>query len=200
LRLHRSRHITAADRSERFGIPVTSPTRTLIDLAGVVDGETLETALESALRRRLTSPSQLFGRLTEIGGPGRRGTATLRHLLAQRQDVPLESRFEVLFERLLRRHGLPVPVRQREVVDESGRKRIDFAYERERIAIECVSWRHHSGRKAWQADMRRRNALTAKGWRVLEFTWEDVLRRGNETASRIREALGYSSSASSNSA
>lgn len=94
--------------------------------------------------------------------------------MKRRQNRPLESRFEVRFERLLRHHGVPLPERQRVVTDERGRQRVDFAYPEARIVIECVSWRHHSGQKAWREDLARRRRLTAAGWRVIEFTWQEV--------------------------
>lgn len=193
--------VPAPDRDVRYGIPVTSAARTLIDLASVIDGEALETALEDALRRRLTSVARLEWRLEQLGR--RHGTATLLKLLSQRQNRPLESRLEVRFERLLRMRGLPLPERQRVVKDAHGRHRVDFAYPEHRIVVECVSWRYHSGQKAWRADLRRRRRLAAQGWRVLEFTWSEISWEPEMVIADLGEALAYASSsslASSNSA
>jgi hypothetical protein len=52
--LHRSTVMPRCDVAEWNGLPVTSPTRTLVDLGAVVDDEILEAALDDALRRRLT--------------------------------------------------------------------------------------------------------------------------------------------------
>ena len=198
--LHRTDRMPAADRSVRYGMPVTAPARTLIDLAGVVDDETLETALEDALRRGLVSAARLEWRLSEVGN-GRPGVAALRGLVRERDRVPLESRLEVRFEQLLRSRGLPRPERQRVVHDPGGRRRVDFAYPEQHLVIECVGWRYHGGQKAWQADIQRRRRLAAQGWRVLEFTWADVSWEPGLVVTDLTDALAYSSeSASSNSA
>jgi very-short-patch-repair endonuclease len=52
--------------------------------------------------------------------------------------------------------------------------RVDFAVPAARLAIEADSYRWHSGRKNWQEDLARRNALTSLGWRVIHVTWGDL--------------------------
>ena len=85
--------------------------------------------MESALRR----DEQLFDRMKEhleiLGGHGRRGAGVLRELLALRDPdaAPTEGMFETLIERLLRRAGIEMPVRQYEVWDgDEFIARIDF--------------------------------------------------------------------------
>ena len=85
--------------------------------------------MESALRR----DEQLFDRMKErleiLGGHGRRGAGVLRELLALRDPdaAPTEGMFETLIERLLRRAGIEMPVRQYEVWDDDEFiARIDF--------------------------------------------------------------------------
>jgi hypothetical protein len=59
------------------GLPVTSPPRTLVDLAGVVDEELLERATELAFRRKLVSIPELSRVLTLMPKRGRTGTKAL---------------------------------------------------------------------------------------------------------------------------
>ena len=69
-------HRTPIDRIDRVtvdGIRCTSATRTIIDLAAVLDGETLEASFESARRLGLTAPSALAKRAAVICGRGRPG-------------------------------------------------------------------------------------------------------------------------------
>src|SRR5207249_2080176 len=143
-------------------------TRTIIDLAAVISGETLEEALDVALQRRLTSLSRVRWRLADLGRHGRPGIAMLRRLIAARSGVEAvpESVIETRFSRLLRRAGLPAPVRQYHVRDR-GRlvARVDFAYPDARLAIEVEGFRWHSGRARWERDLGRRNELTELGWR-----------------------------------
>jgi hypothetical protein len=57
--LHPKASIPKAHRTSREGIPVTSATRTLLDLGAVVSPDALAIALESAIRLGLTSHDYL---------------------------------------------------------------------------------------------------------------------------------------------
>src|SRR2546421_2789239 len=61
---------------------------------------------------------------------------------------------------------------------------------RARLAIEADGWEFHSGKAAWQHDLRRRNALTALGWRVLNVTWQALSERPEEVLEQVRQVLG----------
>jgi very-short-patch-repair endonuclease len=191
--LHVLPSLERCDVSKVDGIPATNVSRTLIDLGAVVGIEAVEAALDDALRRRLTSLPRVTSRLAEVGGNGRRGVGVLRKLLAERDPalaVP-ESVLEARLVHLLRRANLPEPTRQYEV-RERGKllARVDLAYPDCRLAIEADGYRYHSGRAAWQRDLKRRNVLTSRGWRVIHVTWADVTVDGNGIVSEIRRALG----------
>ncbi|MGH2726588.1 MAG: type IV toxin-antitoxin system AbiEi family antitoxin domain-containing protein, partial [Actinomycetota bacterium] len=66
-------------------IPVTTPTRTLVDLGAVVSKDVLEEALDDALRRSLTTISRLRWRLMELSRRGRPGIPALRALIDARE-------------------------------------------------------------------------------------------------------------------
>jgi hypothetical protein len=92
---------TVIDRDVVDGIPATSATRTLIDLAGTLDTDSLELALEDALRRGLTSRARMGYRLRELAGRGREGCAALRALLEDgRERARSGSAPEVRLRRL----------------------------------------------------------------------------------------------------
>jgi len=170
------------------GIPVTTPARTIIDLAGLIPRETLEEALDEAIRRNRTSPAQLRWLLARTSLRGRRGIDTLRTLLDARRrptDVPA-SPLESRLLHAMRRAGLPKPDLQHEVRD--GRSLVaivDFAFPALKIAVEADGYRWHSGRAQWQRDLSRRNKLTALGWRVIHVTWSDL----ESSADRIVESV-----------
>jgi very-short-patch-repair endonuclease len=44
-----------------------------------------------------------------------------------------------------------------------------------RLVLEADSWTHHASRKAHRRDCARYNLLVVRGWRVLRFTWEQVM-------------------------
>ena len=86
---------------------------------------------------------------------------------------------------LLRRHGLPEPVRQHEVSLPEGRVvRIDLAYPEVRIGIEADGRVWHSGAAEFSRDRRRANRLAGQGWTVLHYGWAD-LDRGRDLAAEV---------------
>ncbi len=100
-------------------LPVTDVHRTLIDLGSSVSAAIVESALECACRRGLTTPSYLCRRLASAGGSGRRGSGVLRRLLDERDpsEAPTESDAETLMWKIGRRYRLPPMARQYVVVD-----------------------------------------------------------------------------------
>jgi very-short-patch-repair endonuclease len=190
--IHRVGPLPAVDLTTLDGIPVTSPARTLIDIAAVAPRESVEEALDDALRRGIVSVARLRWRLSELGNSGRRGVGTIRDLIAARgggEPVP-KSVFETRLLRHLRAAGLPIPVRQHEI-RVRGRlvARVDFAYPERRLAIEADSRRWHTGRVRWERDLARRNELTALGWRIVHVTWSELSSDPEGVARRIGEIL-----------
>jgi very-short-patch-repair endonuclease len=175
--VHRTGCMGPGDRRMVEGIPVTAPTRTIVDLASVVDSTELEAILDEALARRLVGPRHLLHQLHSIGSSGRSGSRALGALLDQRLTAlrPSESQFEVSLGRALRRRRLPPPVPQFRVRLPNGRiARVDFAYPDVLLAIEADSYRYHSSLSAWSRDRVRHNELVALGWRVLPVTFTDL--------------------------
>ncbi len=174
------------------GIPVTTPARTLIDLASVAERDRVEEALDDALRRRLVSIPRLRWCLDRTARSGRPGVGVTRALIEARDpaaSVP-QSVFETRLLRLLKDAGLPRPELQHQVRD-GGRliAVVDFAYPEVRLAIEADGYRWHSGRARWEHDRARRNDLTLLGWRVIHVTWTDLTRRPQAVIDSIRNAL-----------
>ena len=173
-------------------IPVTTPARTIIDLAGLVPRDALEEAIDEAIRRNRTSPAQLRWLLSRTSLRGRRGIGTLRTLLDARRrstDVPA-SPLESKLLRAMMRAGLPMPELQHEVRD--GRSLVaivDFAFPALKIAIEADGYRWHSGRAQWQRDLSRRNKLTALGWRVIHVTWSDLEANADHIVESVRRVM-----------
>ena len=111
LRIHHSR-LNAGERTLVDAIPVTTVARTLLDLAEVVDEQTLRRAFEEADRLHLLEMSALEELCAR--SHGRRGLRALRPLIeAAREPTmtvsPLEDRFAVFCEE----QRLPPPVTNR---------------------------------------------------------------------------------------
>lgn len=173
--VHRTDRLDPVDVSRTRRIPVTTPARTLLDLAAVAPVETVESALEDALMRRLVSFALLTSTLERLGGRGRRGACVLRQLVDERDPATAatQSVLEDGLLRLLRRAGLPEPVRQYAVAGVL----LDIAYPQVKLGIEADSRIWHGGRTDVQRNSDKANLLVAHGWRVLHFTRGDVKRR-----------------------
>jgi len=191
----RNEGATTAFASRQFGLisrDVTTPTRTLVDLCGVVEPDRVEPALDDALRRGLTSLPRLWWAAARLGGRGRSGARRIRELLEERSSAtPIPANvFETRVKQLLAKAGLPEPEAQ---FEDRGRgrllARVDFAYPDLKLAIRADSYRYHSGRMAWQRDLARRNSLASRGWRVLHVTWEDLMTQPDALVAEIHTAL-----------
>ncbi|HTL86133.1 MAG TPA: DUF559 domain-containing protein [Acidimicrobiia bacterium] len=169
--------VPRADRVTVDGIPCTSATRTLIDCAPFVDGESLETAFELARRMGLTSVRAVEQRI----GRGRPGTTMMRDVLRHATVRPKESKLEVKFARLLRSSALPRPQPQIEI----AAYRVDYLWPRYKAVCECDGFEWHGSRLQWKRDRRRIAAIEAAGYRITHVTWDDVTKYPNETLARI---------------
>lgn len=188
--VHRSVDDPHVDARYVEGIPVTSVRRTLLDLGSVVRPERLEKAVERALFRGLTNPGALWAYIDEVGRQGRRGVQPLRSVLEQRGKVaPTESDLETEMLQLIRRAGLPEPVRQLEVVVASRRFRLDFAYPELKIAIEVDGDEPHFGVRATDSDSTRDGLLQLGGWLTQHFTKRHIHHESSASAQRVRDAI-----------
>jgi len=176
------------DRRIRDRVPVTSPARTLIDCAGMLDDETLEAFVEDLLHRGITTTSAIQRCLDRAGGTGRAGSHLLRALPRDRDEAPLDQRLEVKLWRLLRKARLR-PVRQYEVRIGSSKYRLDFAFPALKVAVEGHGYAAHGGRVAHIRDSHRLADLVSRGWRVVPVTWEDVTRDPVQVIDRVRSTL-----------
>ena len=187
----RRRQKASADACHVVGVPCTSPTQTLIDLAASVSDDVWEQALESALRKRLTTVDEVVARLPELSRARTPGVVRMRRVLRRRPPdaVATESQLETMFLQLARRvRGLGEPMRQLVVDDRHGQfvARVDLAWPELGLFIE-LDGMQHAGQPVY--DARRETAVVAAtGWLVGRFTWDEVVRNPVATVRRL-EAL-----------
>jgi very-short-patch-repair endonuclease len=177
------------------GVPATSVARTLVNLAAPkfnLSHEALLDLVDVAVRDGRATDAWLWWRLERLRRRGRPGTRAMERVLAERGAIGLtESWLERAFLELLVRHGLPLPQCQRRI-ERCGTfvGRVDFAYPGTRILVEVSGHTYHSSRQALAADAARRNELQLAGYRVLEFTYDDVVIRPGAVVAVLRTALG----------
>jgi predicted transcriptional regulator of viral defense system len=189
--VHRGSGIDANDVAGVEGIPTTSVARTLLDLAEVVNARTLERAIDQAEVRRLLDMRAIDDVLAR-GGGGRRGAAALRGVLAELRLGTTLTRSE-LEERLLaicREAALPRPdVNAWIPYPGGGGAEADFLWREQQLVVEVDGRDVHTTRRAFEHDRRRDQRLMLAGWRVVRFTWRQVLFEPAYVAATLRSLL-----------
>ncbi len=172
------------DRALFDGIPVTSPIRTLLDLAALTGPEQLEEAVARAERERLARRSELVARLARR--KGRPGTPALRALLERAGGPALtRSGAEKRFLALVREAQLPPPQTN---VHLAGHE-LDCLWPEHGVAVEVEGYCFHASRPRFESDRRRVARLAAHGIQVIPVTWRQIVEEGTATAVRLGQAL-----------
>jgi very-short-patch-repair endonuclease len=158
------------------GIPTTTPARTLLDLAAVLDRTALQRAINEAEVLRLPGPHRLAER-----HPTKKGTKALRALAPPAHTrLELEARFHAFL------HDRRFPPPQTNTLIEGHE--VDAAWPDRKLIVELDSWTFHGTREAFETDRRRDRHLTARGWTVVRVTWRDL--DDPDTLERELRALG----------
>lgn len=176
------------ERSVVDGIPVTSPFRTVFDLASVLDLRGLERAWHEAevqgLRGRVSLP-MLLERY-----PGRRGSRNLRALLGSPEPVGFtRNDFEEALVALVDSRGIQRPRMNADLAMRGRFFQIDALWEEERVAVELDSRSVHGTNKHFESDKQRDRILLAEGWRTMRVTWRQLRDEPDEVAGDLRKAL-----------
>ena len=185
IRVHRPRALPDDEVTALRGLPITTPARTLLDLAATARSAAIAVAVDRAEQLRLIDFAELHSLLTRY--PGRAGTPSLKAVLAAYAGpADVRSHLERLVHHLCEQHRLPAP--QVNVVIEGSVR--DFAWPRQRLVVEADSYAWHRSPAALNTDRERDVALTLAGWRVLRFTHAQVTRRRAWVARSLAMALG----------
>jgi very-short-patch-repair endonuclease len=169
----------------KAGIPVTTPERTLLDLAARLDSVQMERALVAADRAKRIH----WGELSQVveEGRGRKGRGMLRRLCAQVDPSAVETRSnpEIDFLALCREAKLPTP--QVNVLVEG--KLVDFFWPKERLVVEVDSYRYHADRPAYERDSQSTITLMTAGYKILRPTDRMLEENPRPVMNLVRQAL-----------
>jgi hypothetical protein len=188
------------------GIRLTSPLRTVCDLAGHLPGGDLASVVEQLLDRHRLRFSTVLRAAQTWAVPGRRGAGVLLDVLSARPPgaAPVDSHLELRLIDALVAAGLPQPVRQHPVTLRSGVvAHGDLGYPTHRWLIEVDHRTWHSGEQA-AIDKRRDRLVRLAGFEVdrvsetdlsrsqLSSTVDDLVRRFRQVSNRrpAEEAKG----------
>ncbi len=168
IRVHRRGALTEADLRIENGIPLTSPIRTLIDLARRLRTPQLERAINEADKLDLVDPETLRAALDAHAGQP--GVGIVRKLLARSTFTLTDSELERRFIPIARAAGLPPPLTQQRV---NGFK-VDFYWPDLGLVVETDGLRYHRTPTQQARDTLRDHAHTAAGITRLRFTHAQI--------------------------
>lgn len=175
----------ASEREVNGRIPVTSAVRTIFDLAEVVDEDELEQAFEEADRLKLL---RLRG-LEEVcaRAHGRRALQRIRPLIEEaRAPIVSRSELEAMVLRLCRRHGLPMPQTNVNVLGHE----VDALWPSRKLIVEADGVVFHGHRESFERDRARDAARQVAGYRVIRVTYRRLRREPEVVARELGELLG----------
>lgn len=190
--VHRSRVLPLHHVQMLDGWAVTTPARTLFDLAATEHPMRVERTLDALWAQQLVSYDSLRQTLDEIAERGRKGIALLRRLIEARSDGyrPPESSLERRLEQLLVDAGLPQPERQVEIFDDEGFvARVDYCYRDLRVVIFVDSDRFHSAKTDRDHDFAQTMRLHRAGYLVLRIVEHDLRIEPMRVVLAVRAAL-----------
>jgi very-short-patch-repair endonuclease len=185
IRIRRTRSLLDDETTTHHGIPVTTPARTLLDLAATAPIRTLERAFNETQVQNLTTPAALLPLLARH--PRHRGSKALRALIDPAGSKGItRSEAERRLLDLIRASGLPLPRANVKL----GPYEVDFLWREQRLVVEVDGFRYHSSRTAFERDRARDAALAARGYRVVRVTWRQLVEEPYAVVARLAQAIG----------
>ena len=164
------------------GIPTTTPARTLVDLAAVLEPQALARAAHEAQVRHRTTPAQVESILSRrCATPG---CAKLRRVLNGETPTTL-SHLEERFVALMKKHKLPIPQTNRP----KGNHLVDCRWPEHKLTVELDSYGFHNTRHSWEQDHHREREAYARGDQFRRYTYGDVCERPRLMLRELRALL-----------
>ena len=183
------RDLSPDDIIELYGVRVTSPLRTALDLACKLGRYDAIAALDAFMRQYSLTTAQLWGELKRYRR--RRGVVQARELVLKASPLA-ESPRESWVRLAIGDANLPLPVPQFWVTEHGVAVfRLDFAYPKAKVAVEYDGELHHDqSEEQRDRDLRRREWLRDRGWKVIVVTKDGFTESGRaQWLGELRRAL-----------
>lgn len=172
----------------RYGIVMTSPARTVVDLARVLSFRGAAVAADSATRAAPTVREECESVLRDCSNwPWIHSAARVVAFIDPSAESALESLARVLFAEA----ALPAPLTQVVLGDEWGPiGRVDFYWPEYGVVVEVDGMRKYREEPyALVAEKQRQERLENAGYIVRRLTWHDVMRFPDQGVRRVRDAF-----------
>jgi hypothetical protein len=182
IRVHRSTALARPDVRTHLGIRVTSPARTVLDVApGLNDKQ-----LRRVVREARLSPYMRDEALAEVVArfPRHPGASCLAPFTTT-PDGPTRSEFEDGFLAFCADHGLPRP---RTNVRIAGHL-VDAVFDAERVIFELDGYKFHGDRETFESDRDRDADTLLAGYVTVRITWKRMQNRPRREAERLLAIL-----------
>jgi hypothetical protein len=170
----------------RFGVPVTTVPRTVIDLARALNFRAAVVVADSALQQKLTSRNELTRVIAACQRwPGLRNAVQVAEFADGGAESPLESLARVVF----RDGGLPPPELQVEIRDSEFIGRVDFLWRQFRTIAEVDGAGKYADQSLAIRQLRRDKRLREAGYEVLHFDWHEINSDPGYVVTAVRAAF-----------
>jgi Transcriptional regulator, AbiEi antitoxin/Protein of unknown function (DUF559) len=191
--VHRTRRLHPDDVTVRNGIPVTTGTRTLVDLTDLLSPDRVRRAAREAEFLGLLDLDALSAAVDRAHG--RRRLRVLKDLIAaHRPGQIIRDELEHRFFELVDNAGLALPDTNVPIRARGKRYVIDCLWPEHRLAVELDGRDAHARTLAFESDRRKDSAITAIGLRVLRFSWYRVVYEPTDLLAELAETLKRTSS------
>jgi hypothetical protein len=180
--VHHPTTLAPRDIKTQEGIRVTSPARTLLDIARRLTPKSLTRAVNNAL----SSPWLTEAQLAELiqRNPTHPSTRLLAPFVDDHQGLT-RSELEDAFKEFCAAYGLPMPKLNHML----NGYIVDAYFETEQLIVELDSWTFHSSRRAFETDRTRDADALTRGIPTVRITHERLSNRPDHEAERLTRIL-----------
>ena len=183
MRTYRCTKLTTRDRRWQYGIPVTSPARTALDIAPRLTERAMLRMLSNGRRSgylHLDSLRDVIAR-----NPRHPGAHTLGALVEDAPEIPTRSGLEDTFRAFVKRFELPEP----RINSRLNGYEVDAVFEAERLIVEVDGWDYHNDRLAFDSDRERDASALYAGFETYRITDRRLEQQPEIEAARITAIL-----------
>jgi hypothetical protein len=182
----RAAELLPAHVTKRYGVPVTTPARTVVDLGRSVPFMDAVVVADCALRLRMTTKDELRAVLDRCAGWA--GADRARRVVEfgdGRSESVLESCARVVFDR----HGMEPPELQVLLETADGLYRVDFYWRKYLTVAEADGLVKYQNPKKAIDQLKRDQLLRETGRNVVHFTWHELFSSEGVVIGRIENSF-----------
>ena len=182
IKVHLVKHLAGRDVRTHHGIRVTSPARTVLDIAPRHKRKQLTRVVNDG---RLSGHLGLDALADVIERTPRHPGARLLRPFVESRRGPTRSEFEDAFQEFVERFGLPQPQINTKVLGHE----VDAYFPEQRLVVELDGWEFHRDRGAFERDRNKDADLLRASIATVRITWERLTEQDASEAARLQTIL-----------